>query len=71
MNYLDAQMNKMRELKTELKNQHEENARLQQRRTTFPHKNVSPDNTRDLFHFFPHDMVKCTQKKCVYNTYIF
>lgn len=51
MNYLDAQMNKIRELETELKNQHDETARLQLRRTTFPHKNVSPGNARDIFFF--------------------
>lgn len=52
MNYLDAQVNKIRELKTELKNQHEENARLLLQRSSFPQKNVSLGNTRDLNLFY-------------------
>lgn len=52
MNYLDAQVSKIRELKTELKNQHEENARLLVQRTSFPQKNVSPGNTRDQNLFY-------------------
>lgn len=65
MNYLDAQMNKIRELKTELKSQHDETRRLQLRRTTFPHKNVSPGNSRDIFFF------TITRSSVLKNIYIF
>ncbi|XP_056886824.1 uncharacterized protein LOC130524583 [Takifugu flavidus] len=43
LNYLDSQRNKIQELKKELKNQHEESARLQLHRTTYPHKKVTND----------------------------
>ncbi|CAG07035.1 unnamed protein product [Tetraodon nigroviridis] len=59
MNYLDAQVNKIRELKTELKSHHDENARLQLRRTNFPHKNV----TNDLG-LYIRDNMKCTTLAC-------
>lgn len=65
MNYLDAQVNKIRELKTELKSQHDETERLQLRRTTFPHKNVSPGNTRDIF------FVTITRSSALIKIYIF